>query len=317
MLILVALGGNALLPRGKVLSAAAQQAAVATAASVLAQVVAAGHRLIITHGNGPQVGLLALQSAAGPAESAMPLDVLGAESEGWIGYSIEVALRNALPEGASVVTLLTQTLVDPADKAFDKPTKPIGPVYDEATAKALAAAHNWTITSEEKKFRRVVASPAPLGIIEIASIKRLTDAGTIVICAGGGGIPVARLPDGKLAGIEAVIDKDSTSALLAEQAGAELFVMLSDVPGVYLNYGSKNQRLIGNTDADAIGGNAFAAGSMGPKVAAACAFARATGHNASISALADLPEIVLGRKGTMICRRSGTLANGRAGRIAV
>jgi carbamate kinase len=253
LLVLVALGGNALLRRGKTLSAAAQQAAIATAASVLAQVVAAGHRLIITHGNGPQVGLLALQSAAGPPESAMPLDVLGAESEGWIGYSIELALRNALPEGASVVTLLTQTLVDPADKSFDKPTKPIGPVYDEARAKALAAANNWAIAPEEQNFRRVVASPKPLGIIEIASIKRLTHEGTIVICAGGGGIPVARLADGKLAGIEAVIDKDATSALLAEQAGADLFIMLSDVPGVYLNYGDKNQLLIGNTDAAAIG----------------------------------------------------------------
>jgi carbamate kinase len=300
MLILVALGGNALLRRGKKLSAAAQQEAIATAALVLAQVAAAGHRLIITHGNGPQVGLLALQSAAGPAESAMPLDVLGAESEGWIGYSIELALRNALPEGACLVTLLTQTLVDPADKAFDKPTKPIGPVYDETTAKTLAVAHNWTIAPEEKKFRRVVASPRPLGIIEIASIKRLTAAGTIVICAGGGGIPVARGPNGKLAGIEAVIDKDSTSALLAEQAGAELFIMLSDVPGVYLDYGEKNQRLISNIDVAAIEGNAFAAGSMGPKVAAACAFALATGHNACIGALADLPEIIAGRKGTII-----------------
>ncbi|OYY03602.1 MAG: carbamate kinase, partial [Acidocella sp. 35-58-6] len=278
MRILVALGGNALLRRGEALSTASQQASIEIAAGLLAHEVFAGHHIIITHGNGPQVGLLALQSAAGPPESTMPLDVLDAESEGWIGYTIELALRNALPEGAIVVTLLTQVLVDSDDKAFKAPNKPIGPVYDEATAKHLANQNHWSVQPDGKFWRRVVASPNPMEIVEIASIKRLIDTGAIIICGGGGGIPVRRLEDGKLAGIEAVIDKDATSALLAEQVGADMFIMLSDVPGVYLDYGSKAQRLITTADPVTMDGYApsFAAGSMGPKVAAACAFVRAT-----------------------------------------
>jgi carbamate kinase len=302
MRILVALGGNALLRRGETLSAVAQQATIGIAAQMLAHEVFAGHHLVITHGNGPQVGLLALQSAAGPPKSAMPMDVLDAESEGWIGYTIELALRNALPEGAIVVTLLTQVLVDPRDRAFNAPGKPIGPVYDEATAQSLAQERDWAVAPDGKFWRRVVASPKPKQIIEIASIKRLIDTGAIIICAGGGGIPVRRLEDGKLAGIEAVIDKDATSALLAEQIGADLFIMLSDVPGVYLDYGTKEQRLI--TESDLVSMEAympsFAVGSMGPKVAAACAFVRATGQKACIGALSDLSEIIEGRRGTII-----------------
>jgi carbamate kinase len=305
MRILVALGGNALLRRGETLSAATQQLSIDMAAGLLAHEVFAGHHLIITHGNGPQVGLLALLSAAGPPATTMPLDVLDAESEGWIGYTIELALRNALPEGAVVVTILTQVLVDPQDRAFNKPNKPIGPVYDEATAKRLAQERHWSVAPDGQFWRRVVASPEPIEIVEIASIKRLIDTGAIIICGGGGGIPVRRLPDGKLAGIEAVIDKDSTSALLAEQAGADMFIMLSDVPGIYLDYGSKTQRIITETDPAALESHAasFAAGSMGPKVAAACAFVRATGHVACIGALSDLPDIIEGRKGTIISNR--------------
>jgi carbamate kinase len=302
MRILVALGGNALLRRGETLSAAAQQARIETAAALLAHEIFAGHHLLITHGNGPQVGLLALQSAAGPPDSAMPLDIIGAESEGWIGYTIELALRNALPDGAIVVTLLTQVLVDPEDQAFNAPTKPIGPAYDEATAKILAKERHWPVARDGKFWRRVVASPRPMEIVEIASIRRLIDTGAIIICGGGGGIPVRRLPDGKLAGIEAVIDKDATSALLAEQIGADMFIMLSDVPGAYLDYGKKEQRLITQTDPPRIEAYAtyFAAGSMGPKVTSACAFVRATGKPACIGALSDLTEIVEGRKGTII-----------------
>jgi carbamate kinase len=302
MRILVALGGNALLRRGETLSAAAQQASITLAAGVLAHEVFAGHQLLITHGNGPQVGLLALQSAAGPAESTMPLDVLGAESEGWIGYTIELALRNALPDGAIVVTLLTQVLVDPQDEAFEAPSKPIGPVYDEATAQRLAQERHWSVAPDGKFWRRVVASPKPMDIIEIASINRLIDTGAIIICGGGGGIPVRRLPDGKLAGIEAVIDKDATSALLAEHIGADMLIMLSDVPGAYLDYGTKEQRLITETDPARMEAYAesFAAGSMGPKAAAACAFVHATGKPACIGALSDLPDIIEGRKGTII-----------------
>jgi len=305
MRILVALGGNALLRRGETLSAATQQASIVRAAGLLAHEVFAGHHLLITHGNGPQVGLLALQSAAGPRESTMPLDILDAESEGWIGYTIELALRNALPDGAIVVTLLTQVVVDPKDKAFDVPNKPIGPVYDETTAKRLAEERVWSVAQDGKFWRRVVASPKPKEIVEIASIRRLIDTGAIIICGGGGGIPVRRLADGKLSGIEAVIDKDATSALLAEQVGADMFIMLSDVSGVYLDYGSKTQRMITETDPVAMDSHApsFAAGSMGPKVAAACAFVRATGQVACIGELSDLPDIIERRKGTIISDR--------------
>ena len=305
MRILVALGGNALLRRGETLSAATQQASIVRAAGLLAHEVFAGHHLLITHGNGPQVGLLALQSAAGPRESTMPLDILDAESEGWIGYTIELALRNALPDGAIVVTLLTQVVVDPKDKAFDVPNKPIGPVYDETTAKRLAQERVWSVAQDGKFWRRVVASPKPKEIVEIASIRRLIDTGAIIICGGGGGIPVRRLADGKLSGIEAVIDKDATSALLAEQVGADMFIMLSDVSGVYLDYGSKTQRMITETDPVAMDSHApsFAAGSMGPKVAAACAFVRATGQVACIGELSNLPDIIERRKGTIISDR--------------
>lgn len=305
MRILVALGGNALLRRCETLSAATQQASIVRAAGLLAHEVFAGHHLLITHGNGPQVGLLALQSAAGPRESTMPLDILDAESEGWIGYTIELALRNALPDGAIVVTLLTQVVVDPKDKAFDAPDKPIGPVYDETTAKRLAQERVWSVAQDGKFWRRVVASPKPKEIVEIASIRRLIDTGAIIICGGGGGIPVRRLADGKLSGIEAVIDKDATSALLAEQVGADMFIMLSDVSGVYLDYGSKTQRMITETDPVAMDSHApsFAAGSMGPKVAAACAFVRATGQVACIGELSNLPDIIERRKGTIISDR--------------
>jgi carbamate kinase len=303
MRIVVALGGNALLPRGQSLTAAVQLRTAASAANALAEVVAAGHQLIITHGNGPQVGLLALQSAAGPAESSMPLDVLGAESDGWIGYTIELALRNALPNGAVVATLVTQTLVDPLDPAFAKPSKPIGPVYDEASAKFLAEQNHWQIAPDGKFWRRVVASPKPLDIVEAVSILRLVDSGAIVICGGGGGIPVYKGTDGKLIGVEAVIDKDATSALLALKADADMLVMLTDVDGVYLDYGTRDQRALGKTCPSELAAHAasFQAGSMGPKVAAACEFVRQSGKRAAIGALDDVVEILAGRRGTIIC----------------
>lgn len=302
MRIVVALGGNALLRRGEALSAAAQQVSINEAAHSLAGVVALGHQLVITHGNGPQVGVLALQSLAGPAVSAMPLDILGAESEGWIGYGIELALRNALPADAVVVTLLTQTLVDGSDEAFSLPTKPIGPIYNESSARKLADANRWSIAPDGKGWRRVVASPKPQDILEIASIRHLAESGAIVICAGGGGVPVRRLPDGTLAGVEAVVDKDKTSALLARQLGADLFIMLTDVAGVYLDYGTENARMIRRMTArelDALRAS-FGAGSMAPKVEAACAFAVETGRPAAIGALGDLANIIAGTKGTTI-----------------
>lgn len=302
MLIVVALGGNALLRRGEKLSAENQHRAIITAARVLAAALLKGHKLVITHGNGPQVGLLALQSLAGPVEGVLPLDVLDAESEGWIGYALELAVRNALPPGAEVVTILTQTLVDAGDTAFSVPTKPIGPVYDENQAKRLAAEHNWSVAPDGKGWRRVVASPQPQDIVEIASINRLINAGVTVICAGGGGIPVCTGVDGRLAGVEAVVDKDTASGLLAEQTGAALFVMLTDVGGVYLDYGRKDQRMIAKAGPAALAAHAaaFQSGSMGPKVAAAYGFVQRTGHPAAIGALGDLAEILEGQKGTII-----------------
>ena len=301
MRILIALGGNALLERGQTLSAAAQQANAAAAAVVLAREILAGHQLIVTHGNGPQVGLLALQSAAGPGAAAMPLDVLGAESEGWIGYSLELALRNALPEGARLVTLLTQTLVGVDDVAFQNPSKPIGPVYDEAMARRLAALHQWTIKPDGGYWRRVVASPAPITVLESEAIGVLVEGGFTVICGGGGGIPVIRR-DGKLAGIEAVIDKDAPSALLAEGLGAELFVMLTDVDGVYLDFATPKSRMITRSGPAEMRRHhaAFAAGSMGPKTDAACCFVEATGKRSVIGAMAALHELIAGTAGTAV-----------------
>jgi len=310
MRIVVALGGNALLPRGQKLTAALQQETAGSAARALAAAILAGHQLIITHGNGPQVGLLALQSSAGPAESALPLDALGAESEGWIGYAIELALRNALPHGAVVATLLTQTLVDPNDPAFSHPTKPIGPGYDEATARRLAEEKHWQVARDGEYWRRVVASPQPLGIVEINSILRLVDSGAIVICAGGGGIPVCKTEDGSLAGLEAVIDKDATSALLAVQAGADMLVMLTDVGGVYLDYGRKEQRIIASVGPAELAScmDSFRAGSMGPKVTAACDFVRQTGQRAAIGALGDFVDMLVGRRGTMVSKDAGKIS---------
>jgi carbamate kinase len=311
MRIVIALGGNALLRRGQVLSAAAQQDNISLAAQVLASIAADGHQLIITHGNGPQVGLLALQSAAGPSESTLPLDVLDAESEGWVGYAIELALRNALPHGTEIVTLLTQTLVDPADPAFHSPVKPVGPLYDEATAKRLAAESHWSVAPDGNAWRRVVASPRPLGIVEIASIRRLADAGVIVICGGGGGIPVCEGPEAKLSGVEAVIDKDATSALLATQIEADMFIMLTDVNGVYLDFGTDHARMITRATPQMLDAQttAFKAGSMGPKVQAACDFVNASGRTAGIGALADAVSIIGQKSGTIIATLQPDMLN--------
>lgn len=300
MHIVAALGGNALLRRGEPLSPAAQQENVVRAAAVLAQLVAAGHAVTLTHGNGPQVGLLALQAEAGPPGAAQALDSLDAESEGWIGYLLEQELANALPPGTDIATLLTRIEVNAADPAFSAPSKPIGPVYDEATAKTLAAARGWSVAPDGKAWRRVVASPAPRHILNAASITRLTQAGTFVICAGGGGIPVARDAAGKWRGMEAVIDKDSASALLAEQVGADFFLMLTDVAAVYSGYGTPAQTALrGATPAELLG-QGFAAGSMGPKVQAACRFVQNTGRRAAIGALADAVAIVEGQAGTLV-----------------
>jgi carbamate kinase len=300
MLVVAALGGNALLKRGEKLSVENQRANVKTAAAALAEIVRAGHRLVVTHGNGPQVGLLALQAASGPADGQYPLDVLGAESEGMIGYLIEQELRNALRDRSLFATLLTQSVVDPADPAFKAPTKPIGPIYDEATAKRLAGERGWTVAPDGAHWRRVVASPKPREILESAEIAFLVGSKAIVICAGGGGIPVARAADGALYGVEAVVDKDLASALLAGTLGADRLLLLTDVAAVDRDYGRPEARAIARAAPTALRGLNFASGSMGPKVEAAVSFAEAGKRVAAIGRLEDAAALLAGSAGTQV-----------------
>ena len=300
MKIVVALGGNALLKRGEPMTEAVQRGNMRTAAIALVTLIHAGHKLIITHGNGPQVGLIALQSDAGPEDGKYPLDVLGAESQGMIGYLLEQELRNLLPRNALVASILTQVVVSSADDAFLHPVKPIGPVYDEAQAKALMHTKGWTCAPDGAKWRRVVASPDPLELLQLPSIAALVDHGVTVICAGGGGVPVVRDAAGKLSGIEAVIDKDRTSEMLAVALEADMLLMLTDVDAVYVNYGSAHPKAIARMGPNAQGAHVFDAGSMGPKVEAATRFAMTTGKDAGIGRLEDAVRIVQGKAGTVI-----------------
>ncbi|TIP13948.1 carbamate kinase [Mesorhizobium sp.] len=297
MLIVVALGGNALLRRGEPMTAKNQRANIVRAAAVLADLVGEGHSIVITHGNGPQVGLLALQAAATSDGGTFPLDVLGAESAGMIGYVIEQELNNLLKQRL-FATLLTQVKVDPHDPAFAHPTKPIGPVYDEATARRLAGERGWQIAPDGDKWRRVVPSPRPLEIMEASVISFLVERGVIVICTGGGGVPVIARDDGSLCGVEAVIDKDLASSLLARQLKADMLLMLTDVDAVYVDYGTAAARPLRRVTSTEISGRDFPAGSMGPKVGAAIEFAEATGKPAAIGRLDDAVEIVRGDRGT-------------------
>ncbi|MGX8012413.1 carbamate kinase [Mesorhizobium sp. ORM8.1] len=296
MLIVAALGGNALLRRGEPMTAENQRKNVKRAASALAALMEEGHSLVITHGNGPQVGLLALQSAASP-EGAFPLDVLGAESAGMVGYMIEQELANLTGQGL-FATLLTQVKVDPRDPAFAHPTKPIGPVYDEATARRLAGERGWTVAPDGDKWRRVVSSPRPLDILEVSVISYLVEHGVVVICTGGGGVPVMALDDGSMIGVEAVIDKDLASSLLARQLKADMLLMLTDVDAVYVGYGTPEARALRNVGATELSGKDFPAGSMGPKISAAIEFIQATGNPSAIGRLEDAKEIVKRRRGT-------------------
>ncbi|MGY4531461.1 carbamate kinase [Pseudomonas sp. TE3786] len=299
MRIVVALGGNALLRRGEPMTADNQRENVRIAAEQIAK-IAAGNQLVIAHGNGPQVGLLALQAAAYTSVNPYPLDVLGAETEGMIGYMIEQELGNLLPFEVPFATLLTQVEVDANDPAFSNPTKPIGPVYSKEDAERLAAEKGWSIAPDGDKFRRVVASPRPKQIFEIRPVKWLLEHGTIVICAGGGGIPTRYNAAGKLEGVEAVIDKDLCSALLAEQLDSELLVIATDVAATYVDWGKPTQKAIAEAHPDELERLGFAAGSMGPKVQAACEFARNTGKVAVIGSLADIEAIVQGKAGTRV-----------------
>ena len=297
MKIVVALGGNALLRRGEPLEAEVQRGHVRDAADALAG-LAKDHTLVVTHGNGPQVGLLALQAEAYRAVRAMPLDVLGAESEGMIGYLLEQELRGRLP-GREIATLLTQVEVDPQDPAFKTPTKPIGPVYTEEEALRLAAERRWSVAPDGPRFRRVVPSPEPRRILEIGAIRTLVDAGVIVVCSGGGGIPVI-VDRGFLFGAEAVIDKDRSAALLAELLGADMLVMLTDVDAVVEGFRTPSARAIRETTPSELRRLALDTGSMGPKVEAACRFVDGTGKIAAIGALEKASSIVRFESGTIV-----------------
>ena len=274
-----------------------QRENVRIAAQALAP-IAADNQLVISHGNGPQVGLLALQSAAYEEVEAYPLDVLGAQTEGMIGYMIEQELGNLLPIQYPFATILTMVEVDPEDPAFDEPTKPIGPVYSEAEAKRLEAEKGWSMRPDGEQWRRVVPSPEPHRIFEMRPIHWLLEKGTIVICAGGGGIPTIYNKEGNLEGVEVVIDKDRASALLAFELEADLLIMATDTDGVYLDWGTEEARRIERTTPDEIEKYEFAAGSMGPKVEAAADFVSRTGQRAVIGALADIPAMVEGTAGT-------------------
>ncbi len=299
MRIVIALGGNALLQRGQPMTAENQRANIRLASERIAK-VADGNQLVIAHGNGPQVGLLALQAAAYTEVEPYPLDVLGAQTDAMIGYVIEQELGNLLPFEQPLATMLTMIEVDPADPAFANPTKPIGPIYDKETAEKLAAEEGWSIAPDGDKFRRVVASPKPKRIFEIRPIRMLVEAGVIVVCAGGGGIPTMYDKDRKLQGVEAVIDKDLAASLLAQELEADLLVIATDVDGVYLNWGKPDQERLGSVTPDEMAGMDLPKGSMGPKVSAACEFARATGNEAVIGSLADIDQIVRGTAGTRV-----------------
>lgn len=298
--IVIALGGNAIAGPDGIIAPDEQRRKIASAARIIGG-LADHHTIAITHGNGPQIGMLALQTLSLSGQSPFPLDDLGAQSEGLIGYEIERELAGRLPRDRAPVTLLTQVLVDPDDPAFDHPTKPIGPYFSVAEQAAIAKRTGWHMAEiSPGRFRRVVASPLPLGICEIGAVRHLLSVGFIVICAGGGGVPVTADGTGRLQGVEAVIDKDRSSALLAIEIGAQTMLILTDIDAVYGNWGTPEQRPIRHATADCISGFDFAEGSMGPKVAAACHFVRETGGTAHIGHLAQAEAVLSGRAGTQI-----------------
>ncbi|MGR9044917.1 MAG: carbamate kinase [Gammaproteobacteria bacterium] len=299
MRIVTALGGNALLRRGEALTAGNQRHNIQIAARALAP-LASQHELIITHGNGPQVGLLALQGEAYGSVESYPLDILDAETEGMIGYLVEQELMNCLPESRLCVTLLTQIEVNADDPAFRHPTKPIGPVYSRSQADRLAQQRGWNIARDGDAYRRVVASPRPQRILELDVIELLVCRGVIVICVGGGGIPVIKHPDSRYIGVEAVIDKDLASALLARELRADVFMMLTDVDAVYRDWGMAHARAIRQISTKALAEMTFASGSMAPKVVAARDFVEQTGGVAGIGQLKDATAILSGAAGTII-----------------
>ncbi len=299
MRIVAALGGNALLARGERPDAAVQQANAARAVRALAP-LGEEHELVVTHGNGPQVGMLALESAADPSlELPYPFDVLGAQTQGMIGYWLLQALQNALP-GRQVAAIIDQTLVAANDPAFEHPTKFVGPVYDEATAKRYAAERGWSVAADGDHWRRVVPSPKPERVVETRLIRLLLSSGAVVICAGGGGVPVIRDEQGKLRGVEAVVDKDLATARLAEALEADILLLLTDVPAVIRGYGTADATPLSRATPALLRREQFPAGSMGPKVEAVCRFVEVTGDMAAIGGLDDAVDILAGKAGTIV-----------------
>jgi carbamate kinase len=301
MRIVIALGGNALLRRSDPMTTEVQRRNVKIAAQAIAP-LAAEHTIVVVHGNGPQVGLLSLQAESYHGAEPYPLDVLDAGTQGMIGYLIQQELRSLLPPERQVATLLTMIVVDPDDPAFASPAKFVGPVYTKEAADTLAAGKGWAFRQDGTAWRRVVPSPEPERILEIQPITWLLERGAVVICAGGGGIPTVRSGAGEsaLSGVEAVIDKDLASELLAEDVGADLLLMATDVDGVYLDWGTPQSRRLGRVTPQELAGYQFAAGSMGPKVNAAVRFTRKTGRRAAIGSLDDITGIVAGIAGTNV-----------------
>lgn len=297
MRIVIALGGNALLRRGEEMTADNQRENIRIAARALAPIIEE-HEVVISHGNGPQVGLLSLQSAAYKEVEEYPLDILGAQTQGMIGYMIEQELGNLLPIEKPIASILTMVEIDPEDPAFSNPTKPIGPVYTEEEAKNLAKIKGWDIKNDGVYWRRVVPSPEPHRIFQLRPIHWLLEKGTVVICAGGGGIPTSYAEKGKLEGVEVVIDKDRASSLLAFELDADLLIMATDTEGVYLDWGGDLERIISKTTPEEIREYKFDNGSMGPKVEAACTFVERSGQRAAIGSLNDIQKMVDGLAGT-------------------
>jgi carbamate kinase len=298
MRVVAALGGNALLRRGEPADAGAQRRNIASAARSLAA-LAEQHELVVTHGNGPQVGLLALQSEAYREVQPYPLDVLGADSEGMIGYLVEQGLRNELPT-REIASLLTQVVVRSDDPAFKRPTKPVGPAYGQSEASALASRRGWTVAPDGDRWRRVVPSPEPHRIVELGPIRILADAGVVVICVGGGGVPVLEEPGGGIHGAEAVIDKDLAAALLAREVGADALLLLTDVNAVQLGRGTPAERPLRSATPAELRALALPSGSMGPKAEAAARFVEAGGRLAAIGALRDATAALAGKAGTLV-----------------
>ncbi|CAK3867790.1 putative carbamate kinase [Vibrio crassostreae] len=297
--VVVALGGNALLRRGEPLEADVQRRNIETAVKTISE-IAKVYNVVLVHGNGPQVGLLALQGLEYKKVNPYPLDVLGSETQGMIGYMLMQEFKNYLPD-RNISCMLTQMTVDPNDPAFADPTKPIGPIYEEAEARELAEKFHWIVKPDGQHFRRVVPSPRPTGIVEHDAITQLIDAGHLVICTGGGGIPVKK-ENGKLVGVEAVIDKDMSAAFLAKQLDADALLILTDADAVYLDWGKPTQHALRSTTPSELAKFTFDAGSMGPKIEASCEFIQQGGTVVGIGALEDGLQILQGQAGTNITK---------------